>query len=220
MVIITIDGPAGAGKSTVAKQLAQALGFQYLDTGAMYRAMALAAMQAGINLHDPQLLWETCRQANLEFSLDKITLDGRDISEAIRSPEVTSQVKPVADHPDIRELLVEKQRDLAASHDVVCEGRDQGTVAFPSADCKIFLTASSKERAWRRQQELSQKGIDYDLNELQSEQDQRDQQDYARPIGALKKADDAIEFCSDGLTIAEVVEKLKSIVEAVKLEST
>ena len=211
-MIVTIDGPAGAGKSTVARLLAKELGFRYLDTGAMYRAMLFAAMASGTNIEDADALYLACKSADLEFSFDGIRFEGRNISEEIRTPGISRSVKYVADHVEIRQLLVEKQRELAQSNDVVCEGRDQGTVAFPAAECKIFLTASSQERAKRRQHELSQQGIPVELEEIKNDQDERDRQDCQRPVGALQKAADAVEFNTSELSIAQVVERLKAIV--------
>ena len=213
-MIVTIDGPAGAGKSSVAKRLAKELGFNYLDTGAMYRAMVFAANNNGANLADPDELLEACQNADIEFHVDRIVFNGRDVQDEIRTPEISRQVKFVADHQEIRKLLVDKQRKLASSSDFVCEGRDQGTIAFPNAECKIFLTASSQERAKRRVADLKEKGIQAELSEIQKDQDARDDQDRSRPVGALRKAEDAIEFCTDDLTIDEVVEGLKEIVES------
>ena len=211
-MIVTIDGPAGAGKSTVARRLAAEIDFDYLDTGAMYRAMVFAAIQSGTDLESPAELFLACRQARLEFSLDRILLEGRPIEDQIRTPEVSQAVRFVADHPEIRNFLVEKQRQLAAGRNIVCEGRDQGTVAFPDAECKIFLTASSLERANRRQQELAKRGIRSDVSEVQKEQDLRDSLDAQRPVGALRKAEDALEFNTDGKSLEQVVEELKTII--------
>lgn len=211
-MIVTIDGPAGAGKSTVARRLAAEIDFDYLDTGAMYRAMVFAAIQSGTDLESPAELLLACRQARLEFSLDRILLEGRPIEDQIRTPEVSQAVRFVADHPEIRNFLVEKQRQLAAGRDIVCEGRDQGTVAFPDAECKIFLTASSLERAHRRQQELAKRGIRSDVSQVQKEQDLRDSLDAQRPVGALRKAEDALEFNTDGKSLEQVVEELKTII--------
>ena len=211
-MIVTIDGPAGAGKSTVARRLAAEIDFDYLDTGAMYRAMVFAAIQSGTDLESPAELFLACRQARLEFSLDRILLEGRPIEDQIRTPEVSQAVRFVADHPEIRNFLVEKQRQLAAGRNIVCEGRDQGTVAFPDAECKIFLTASSLERANRRQQELAKRGIRSDVSQVQKEQDLRDSLDAQRPVGALRKAEDALEFNTDGKSLEQVVEELKTII--------
>ncbi len=212
-MIVAIDGPAGAGKSTVARLLARELGFGYLDTGAMYRAMLFAALAAETDLEDSEALYRSCQNAELEFSLEGIRFKGNLLAEEIRTPEISRGVKTIADHLGIRQLLVEKQRELAQCSNVVCEGRDQGTVAFPKADCKIFLTASSGERAKRRQQELSDKGRQITLEAIQQDQDERDHQDCQRTVGALQKAEDAIEFNTDGLSIQQVVEQLTAMVK-------
>lgn len=211
-MIVTIDGPAGAGKSTVAKRLSEELKFNYLDTGAMYRSMVFAAISTGTDLADPVALLETCRAADIDFRVDEIVYNGENIRDEIRTPEISRQVKFVADHIEIRKLLVEKQRELASTGDFVCEGRDQGTVAFPTAECKIFLTASSSERAKRRVADLQEKGINAEVNEIQKDQDERDERDRQRPVGALQKADDAVEVSTDGLSIDEVVAKLATLV--------
>ena len=209
MVIITIDGPAGAGKSTVAKRLAEELGFAFLDTGAMYRAMTYAAMCSGINLESPDEVLATCKAAKLEWSLAEIRLNGEDISSNIRTPEVSRHVRFIADHPGLRQILVDKQRELASEKDIVCEGRDQGTVAFPDARFKFFLVASADERARRRVEDLKKRGIAAAFEDILQDQERRDEQDRTRPVGRLQKAADAVEVCTDGMTIDEVVLHLK-----------
>lgn len=208
-MIVTIDGPAGAGKSTVAQRLANELGFEFLDTGAMYRAMTFAAMKSATQLDDPAKLLQSCRSAELTFQLDSIRIGDMEISEQIRAPEVSRNVKYIADHPEIRTLLVDQQRRLAAGKNIVCEGRDQGTVVFPDAEYKFFLTASAEERAKRRVRELNRKGISADFETVKNDQDQRDQQDRDRPVGGLVQAVDAIEVFTDGLSLDDVVTILK-----------
>ena len=211
-MIVTIDGPAGAGKSTVAKLLARELNFRYLDTGAMYRALVFAAIQRKIDFADSASLVKNSYGVNLRLESEKVIIDGVDVSNEIRLPEIAKYIRFVADNELIREHLVNMQRQIAAQDNFVCEGRDQGTVAFPDAECKIFLTASSSERAIRRQRDLANKGIVMDVDQIKKDQDERDQQDYNRKVGKLIKADDAIEVITDGLSQQDVVEKLSRLV--------
>ena len=211
-MIVTIDGPAGAGKSTVAKLLARELNFQYLDTGAMYRALVFSAIQRKIDFSDPESLVKNSHSVNLRLESEKVIIDGVDVSTEIRLPEIAKYIRFVADNELIREHLVNMQRQIAAHDNFVCEGRDQGTVAFPDSQCKIFLTASSTERAIRRQRDLANKGIVMEVDEIKKDQDERDQQDYNRKVGKLIKADDAIEVITDGLSLQEVVETLTRLV--------
>ena len=157
-MIVTIDGPAGAGKSTVARALARRLGYCYLDTGAMYRAVALAGLQAGVDWNRPEQLAELAPTLDLRVSGERIYLQGEDVTDAVRTQAVTSVTRHAANHPQVRAHLVRLQRAVAAGQDIVTEGRDQGTVVFPQAECKIFLTASPEERARRRQRDLQQRG--------------------------------------------------------------
>ena len=153
-MIVTIDGPAGAGKSTVARALARRLGYCYLDTGAMYRAVALAGLQAGVDWNRPEQLAELAPTLDLRVSGARIYLRGEDVTDAVRTQEVTSVTRYAANHPQVRAHLVLLQRAVAAGRNIVTEGRDQGTVVFPQAECKIFLTAGAEERARRRQRDL------------------------------------------------------------------
>jgi cytidylate kinase len=212
-MVITIDGPAGAGKSSVARELARQLGFHFLDTGAMYRAVAYLALQGDIGWDDASALGQLAAGLQLEFRDAAVLLDGEDVSQAIREPEVTDNIHHVADNLQVREALVLLQRRLAASGDVVTEGRDQGTVAFPEADCKIFLTASPQERARRRQAQLQSQGIDVDGKDVLSQLQARDERDVQRPVGALQPADDAITVDTDQLNESEVVMQLVRLVE-------
>lgn len=211
-MVITIDGPAGAGKSTIARLLAERLGFAFLDTGAMYRAVTLAALRRGWTEADAARLGELIQTLDLVYDGQRIWLEGEDVSQAIRQPEVAAAVHLAADHPQVRAHLVALQRRFAQGRDVVTEGRDQGTVAFPDAACKFFLTASRQERARRRQEELRRRGIAVTLDEVLAEQDERDRRDSMRPVGGLRKAPDAVEICTDGLTPAQVVDRLEAIV--------
>lgn len=212
-MIVTIDGPAGAGKSSIARELAERLGFEFLDTGAMYRAVTLRAMRHEIEWTDSDALVRCAGQAQLGSKNDQIFLDGEDVSEEIRTPDVTAAIHYMADLPEVRKHLSKQQRRVAIGRDFVTEGRDQGSEVFPDAECKIFLTASSKERARRRQQQLARSGRNLSLEEILEAQNRRDAEDEGRPLGALRPADDAIVLESDGMTAEDVIEKALSIVE-------
>lgn len=211
-MIVTIDGPAGAGKSTIARQLAARLGFRFLDTGAMYRAATLAALQAGTDLHDWTAVADLVATLEIDCLDGRALLNGTDVAQAIRTAEVTAAVKPVADNPAARAVLVEQQRRIGELGELVTEGRDQGTIVFPHAACKIYLTASPEERARRRTQELHSQGEQAILEEILLMQNQRDQGDISRAVGRLSKAPETIEFLTDGLTIEQVVSGLERIV--------
>ncbi|MEK6234354.1 MAG: (d)CMP kinase [Planctomycetales bacterium] len=211
-MIVAIDGPAGAGKSSVARALAERLGFQFLDTGAMYRSVAWAALDRGIGFDDPDRLVQLARDMMIEPQGDRIFVDGQDASEAIRTVEVTRVTRHAADHPGVREILVDLQRSVGETTDVVTEGRDQGTVAFPHAEVKIFLTATPETRAERRRHDLLNRGEDVPVEEILTDQERRDAEDRAREVGGLKRAADAVEFLTDGLTKDQVVDRLEQIV--------
>ena len=212
-MVITIDGPAGAGKSSVARELARQLGFQFLDTGAMYRAVAYLALQQGVGWEDRSALGQLAAGLQLEFREEIVLVGGEDVSQAIREPEVTGNIHHVADNLEVRETLVHLQRQLASSGDVVTEGRDQGTVAFPAAECKIFLTASPLERARRRQTQLQEQGIDIEWEDVFAQLQSRDERDAKRPVGCLQAAEDAITVNTDDLDETEVVEQLVRLVK-------
>ena len=211
-MIVTIDGPAGAGKSSVARQLANVLGFQFLDTGAMYRCVVLAALDAGIDLTDQVAMADIASEMKFSTEGDQISLNGQDVTAAIRTQEVTTSIHYAADNPQIRNILVRLQQDFASNVDVVTEGRDQGTVAFPNAECKIFLTASPVERARRRQEQLRQQGEQVELEVILQSQQTRDEQDEARELGGLHAAVDAVHVVTDGMKQFEVVEHLERLV--------
>ncbi len=213
-MIVTIDGPAGAGKSSAARELARRLGFRFLDTGAMYRAVTLAARERGLDLADGEQLAKLANEIRVELVGDRVLLDGKDVTAAIRKFEITTAIHYAADNAAVREQLVTWQRAAANHDDVVTEGRDQGTVVFPAAQCKIFLTADEQERARRRHADLLARGEDVPFHEVLANQRLRDHRDQSRPVGALLMADDAIEVGTDGLTPDEVVAKLEAIVRS------
>ncbi len=214
--IVTIDGPAGAGKSTVAKQVAAALSLAYLDTGAMYRALTLKAIRQDVNLEDEDALVVLAGQTTIDLenhaSSVKVLLDEEDVSEAIRTIEVTNKTFYVARAPRVRAIMVEWQRAIGEKKGVVVEGRDVGTVVFPQATNKFYLDADLTERSRRRIEELRAKGNDVDADKLTAELEERDNKDKTRSVGPLKKADDAVVIDSTHLSIDEVVqEMLKAI---------
>lgn len=215
-MIVTIDGPAGAGKSSAARELARRLGFRFLDTGAMYRAVTLAAKERGLDLADADRLAQLVGEVHIELDGEHVFLDGRDVTKEIRSFEITTTIQYAADNPAVRAQLVVWQREAAKDRDVVTEGRDQGSIVFPDAECKIFLTADEFERAERRHRDLVGRGEQVTFDQVLDAQRQRDERDRTRPVGALVMADDAIEVSTSGLTPAEVVARLEEIVRSKK----
>ena len=213
-MIVTIDGPAGAGKSTVAREVAARLGWCYLDTGAMYRAVALVALERGLPLEDAEPLAEMAESLPIDFQAGRVFLEGRDVSSEIRSDRVTQATRPVADAPSVREALKRLQQRLAAGRDVVTEGRDQGSVVFPAAEVKVFLTASPTERARRRHREQEARGLRSSLAQVLADQTRRDEGDRRRPVGTMEPAADALILETDGLSAAEVIERLLAVIAA------
>jgi cytidylate kinase len=209
-MIITIDGPAGAGKSTAARALARRLGFEFLDTGAMYRAVALAALRAQIALRDEEALGAFVGGLALDMSPGKVVLNGTDVSAEIRTQAVSEASSLAATSPAVRQRMVELQRLMAVGRDIVCEGRDQGTVVFPEASCKFFLTADAEERARRRQRELAARGETPDLAALVQMIRSRDMQDATRLVAPMRAASDAIVIDCTSLTIEQVVQRMEA----------
>jgi cytidylate kinase len=217
-MVITIDGPAASGKSTVARLLAQRLGAVFLDTGAMYRAVTLAAMQKGLKLSDERALLDVLKSTKFEFRANadgmSVFIDGVDVTAEIRQQDVTENSRYIAAAPKVRAALVEMQRDFAATHEkVVTEGRDQGTVAFPNADVKFFLTADIEARAKRRMNELKDRA-EVTLDSLIKSIKQRDAKDSSRAEGPLRAADDAMVIDTTDLNLEQVVELLVSNVRS------
>ncbi len=217
-MIIAIDGPAGSGKSTVAKAVAQRLGMRYLDTGAMYRAIAIAALSGGIPTDDEDALAAIALDERIRFEQEpgdalprRVLLGDEDVTEAIRTPEADAAVSAVSRLPRVREAMVAQQRAFAAGHDVVAEGRDIGTVVFPEAELKIFLTASPEERAQRRTAQHSAGGHDVAHAETLDAIRARDHADSTRSVSPLTPAKDAVEIDTTGLGIEEVVDRVAEL---------
>jgi len=213
MTVIAIDGPAGSGKSTVARLVARRLGYVYLDTGAMYRTVAYLALKDGVAVDDAASLSAVTRSAHIAFTPDgKVEARDLDVTEEIRRPSVSAAVSEVSAHARVRELLVDEQRRLAEGADVVMEGRDIGTVVFPDARVKVFLTARPEVRAERRRKELVAKGEHTSLDETQAAIEARDTYDSTRAVAPLVKAPDAMELDTSDMTIEEVVAAVERLV--------
>mgnify|MGYP001060325960 FL=1 len=212
---IAIDGPAGAGKSTIAKKVAKELSFIYVDTGAMYRAMALYLLRKGVNREDPDEIGEACQNAEISIEYQNgeqiVLLDGENVNAHLRTEEVSAMASVSSAVPRVREKLLDLQRKLARTMSVVMDGRDIGTTILPDADVKIYLTASSLTRARRRYLEYQEKGEPCDLAEIQKTIEERDQRDMTREISPLCQAEDAVLVDSSELTIDETVEKILSV---------
>jgi cytidylate kinase len=205
-MVIAIDGPAGAGKSSVARAVAAALGFTYLDSGAMYRCVALVALEAGANLGDREALERLARGLAIELRDGRLELDGEGVSREIRDPRVTEAASQVSVHPGVREAMVARQRALIAAGRYVAEGRDIGTVVSPDAPLKVFLTASAEERARRRASQTGEEPA-----AVLAAQRDRDERDETREHSALRPADDAVEIDTTGMSLDEVVSRIVSL---------
>lgn len=212
--IITLDGPAGAGKSTLAKSLAKELGFEFLDTGAMYRTVALASLRELPFPPDDTKLKVILKNLNYHTEDSRVFLNNEEVTETIRTKETTEASGVIASNPLVREKLVEMQRQAALGKKIVCEGRDQGTVVFPAAQCKFFLTASPEVRAKRRFEELKSKGVNASMDELVTSMRTRDERDSSRTVGPLVAASDAILVDTSNLSASEVLDKLLEVVRA------
>ncbi len=220
-LVIAIDGPASSGKSTTAKLVADKLGLMYLDTGAMYRAIALKIYQSGIELTDKAALTKllnstTVSQVNRGGEVHFL-LDGEDVSEAIRTPEISLWVGPVSEHALVREYLVDWQREIGKDGGIVADGRDIGTVVFPGADLKVYLTADSHVRAVRRHKELAARGITQSVDDVEEAIIKRDQRDSTREHSPLRKADDAVAIDTSRCTVGDQVETVLALVKKLKV---
>jgi len=202
-MVISIDGPAGAGKSTVARAVAERLGFTYLDSGAMYRCVALAAIERGVDLDDPTETGKLARSLAIEFGHGRVKLDGSDVSIAIREPRVSEASSRVSVHPAVREAMVARQRQLIEAGDYIAEGRDIGTVVSPDAPLKVFLTATAEERARRRAEQTGE-----NPEAVLAAQRERDDRDRSRRHSALEPATDAVEIDTTGLGLEQVVDRV------------
>lgn len=213
-MIVTIDGPAGAGKSSAARKLAERLGFRFLDTGAMYRAVTFEAKRRQIDWHDNDALARISAELELVLTDDRVLIGGEDVTTEIRSFDITTHTRYAADSEAVRNQMVRLQREIAAVGNFVTEGRDQATVVFPDAECKIYLTASDEVRARRRYEDLISRGENVSLEEVIRNQQERDRRDRQREFGGLRKVEDSIEVSTDGMSPEEVVDTLESIVRS------
>ena len=220
MYNIAIDGPAGAGKSTIARKVAAELGFVYVDTGAMYRAMAYYFLQHDISSEDQQAVEAACPDIRVTIEYQdgeqQVLLNGENVNAYIRTEQVSLMTSKVSQYPKVREKLVSLQKQLAAEQNVIMDGRDIGTCVLPDADAKIYLTASVKERATRRYKEQIEKGMPADLSEIEADIEKRDYQDMHREVSPLCQAEDAVLVDSSDMTIREVVEEIIRIFEEKK----
>lgn len=213
-MIITLDGPAGSGKSSAAKALAQRLGFEFLDTGAMFRAVTFAGLRAGIDLQAEAALSDLVAGLHLDMANGRVVLNGEDVTGLIRTAAVTSASRYTADSPAVRQRLAVWQRAFAEGRDIVTEGRDQGTLIFPEAACKFFVVADPVERARRRQQDMASRGETVSLDQVLAAQQQRDERDACRTLAPMVPADDAVTVDTTHLTLDQVVDAMERIVRS------
>ncbi|AVQ18332.1 MULTISPECIES: (d)CMP kinase [Fusobacterium] len=211
--IVTVDGPAGSGKSTIAKIIAKKYGFTYLDTGAMYRMIALYALENSIDLQDSKAIETMLKNTKLDIVGNQFFLNGKDVSDEIRTPRVSAIVSPVSAIKEVRVKLVDLQREISKGKSVILDGRDIGTVVFPSGDVKIYLVASPEERAKRRLKEYEEKGVEADYESVLASIKERDFIDSTRKESPLKKAEDAHEIDSSTMSIDEVVEVISKYID-------
>lgn len=222
-MIIAIDGPAGSGKSTVAKLVAEAMGFHYLDTGAMYRAVAWRALSLGVSPEDEAAVVAIAESDVVRFAHEpgeslpsRVFIAEKDVTDAIRSPEVDDAVSSVARLPKVRAAMVAQQRHLSEGEDIVVEGRDIGTVVFPDAELKVYLTATPEERARRRALQQARSGLEVDAQEVHDSIVRRDEADSSRAVAPLAAADDAVILDTTGLSVEQVIERIASLAQQVR----
>jgi len=215
--VIAIDGPSASGKGTVAQEVARALGFHYLDSGALYRVLGLAAAQAGVNLDTESEVLRIVLKININFLSDRVVLDATDVSEAIRDEAISSAASKVSTHAKVRHALLARQHEFRQPPGLVADGRDMGSVVFPDAALKIYLTASAEARAKRRYKQLIDKGLGANMTDLLQDIKLRDQRDSERAAAPLQKCPDAIEVDSTNLSVQQVTER---VLELYKVESS
>ena len=220
---IAIDGPAGAGKSTIARLAAGQLGFIYMDTGAMYRAMALYFLRRGANLADEEAVGAACKDIHVEIRYEageqQVLLNGENVTGQIRTDQVGNAASAISKYPAVRAALLELQRSLARTNSVIMDGRDIGTLVLPDADLKIYLTASTAVRAMRRYKEFLEKGVDCTLESVEQDVIRRDEQDMNRATAPLKQAEDAVYLDASDMNISQVVDKILSLARERGLEA-
>ena len=212
-MVVAIDGPCGSGKGTIASILAEKLNLVNIDTGATYRSLALKTLENNIDIKDEQKIIELSKNLNVEFKDGKVFLDGKDVSKKIREKEVTQIVSPISSIVEVRKNMVELQRKMASTHDVILEGRDITTVVFPNAEYKFYLDATLEERVNRRIKQNKEINIDMSEEEIRKSISDRDYNDMHKPVGALKRTDEQIYIDSTNMTIDEVIEKMINIIK-------